>query len=136
MSLLSCPCKSTLPYKSCCKSFHDGVIPDTAVELMRSRYSAYALCLSDYIIKTTDPESELAKKNKQSWKKQILQFCKQTKFEGLDILEHYQISEINAVVTFRASLKQGSKDAGFTEKSTFAKKNGRWFYAGGTQQVV
>jgi len=48
-----CPCKSGQKYKKCCKTFHDGEFPKTALLLMKSRFSAYAIGLSDYIIETT-----------------------------------------------------------------------------------
>jgi len=37
-----CPCGSQKTYESCCGNFHSGLaLPETAEELMRSRYSAY-----------------------------------------------------------------------------------------------
>ncbi|MBJ7449651.1 MAG: hypothetical protein JHC93_04750, partial [Parachlamydiales bacterium] len=51
----TCPCHSSLDYEKCCKPFHDGIPAPTALALMRSRYSAYALHLIEYIIATTHP---------------------------------------------------------------------------------
>ena len=49
-----CPCGSLKKYKKCCKLFHDDIKkPSNALELMKSRFSAFAFCKSDYIIKTT-----------------------------------------------------------------------------------
>ena len=45
-----CPCGSGNRYAGCCERFHIGeVLPPTAEALMRSRYSAYTLALSDYL---------------------------------------------------------------------------------------
>ncbi len=38
-----CPCNSRKKYRDCCKILHDGGFPESALALMRSRYSAYAL---------------------------------------------------------------------------------------------
>ena len=49
-----CPCGSLKKYKKCCKLFHDNIKkPSNALELMKSRFSAFAFFKSDYIIKTT-----------------------------------------------------------------------------------
>ena len=46
-----CPCKSRLSYALCCLPFHQGKAkPETAEQLMRSRYSAYFFRLVDYLV--------------------------------------------------------------------------------------
>ena len=92
---------------------------------MRSRYSAYAKGLASYIVATTHPSSPAS--NLAS----ILQFCQETKFQGLKIVEFID-GENTAYVTFIATLKQGGHDASFKEKSLFKKVNGRWLYLSGT----
>jgi SEC-C motif-containing protein len=53
-----CPCKSWQPYGRCCLPFHQGKAkPETAEQLMRSRYSAYFFRLVDYLVETTHPET-------------------------------------------------------------------------------
>ena len=53
MSNLSCPCGSEL-YSECCQALHLGQKKaETAAQLMRSRYSAFAKQEIDYIVKTT-----------------------------------------------------------------------------------
>ena len=48
-----CPCTSKKPYDRCCGPFHGGTAaPETAEQLMRSRFSAYALGKVDYLIAT------------------------------------------------------------------------------------
>jgi SEC-C motif domain protein len=131
MSQLSaCPCGSKKPYTECCKPYHDGVAPKTALHLMKSRYSAYALGLVDYIIATTHPDNPSFHLPREQWKRQILEFCRNTRFEGLKILESNEGEKI-ATVTFTAYLKQNGKDATFTEKSDFEKQQGRWLYKTG-----
>ena len=53
MSNLSCPCGSVL-YSQCCQPLHIGKTKaQSAEQLMRSRYSAFAKYEIDYIVKTT-----------------------------------------------------------------------------------
>ncbi len=53
-----CPCKSRATYADCCRPFHLGkATPKTAVQLMRSRYSAYFFRLTDYLVSTTHPHT-------------------------------------------------------------------------------
>lgn len=53
-----CPCKSRNSYATCCMPFHYGrAKPESAEQLMRSRYSAYFFRLIDYLIDTTHPGS-------------------------------------------------------------------------------
>ena len=48
-----CPCGSGRPYRDCCGVFHRGdAHAPTAEALMRSRYSAFALGLVDYLRET------------------------------------------------------------------------------------
>ncbi len=53
-----CPCKSKLKYAECCLPFHYGrANPETAEQLMRSRYSAYFFRRVDYLVQTTHPRT-------------------------------------------------------------------------------
>lgn len=45
----SCPCGRGERYDSCCGPLHAGAAAPTAERLMRSRFSAFALGLSDYL---------------------------------------------------------------------------------------
>ena len=123
-----CPCHSHKFYDLCCKPLHDGVISASdARSLMRSRYSAYARGLASYIIKTTHPFNSLFKQKEQDRIAGIIQFCQETSFDGLEILEFTDGVE-EAYVTFRAILRQNGKDISFTEKSLFKKEKGLWLY--------
>lgn len=117
-------------YDNCCKLFHDGIIPENALLLMRSRYSAYVLDIPDYIIATTHPASPQYSENKFSWKRNISQFSRSSSFHKLEILD-FKENKASATVTFTAYLSQESHDATFTERSYFEKINNRWLYRGG-----
>lgn len=120
-------------YEHCCKRFHDGTLPPTALDLMRSRYAAYALGKVDYIIQTTHQKNSSRKANLAAWKKDLQLFCLQTEFIGLQILS-FEDGDLSSTVTFNARLLQKQHDASFTEKSHFEKVNGRWLYKSGEMQ--
>lgn len=126
---MNCPCHSGKSYQECCQPFHSGKWPLTALELMRSRYSAYALNLVDYIIETTFPEEQ-----KSLDRDSIQLFSKNTLFQDLNILEFIEGDPIS-YVTFKAILSQHSRDMSFVEKSEFEKVNGRWFYKKRTKRL-
>ena len=117
-----CPCGSGLKYKKCCKTYHDGRAAKTALVLMKSRYSAYALNQAKYILKTncTDEDSL----------ESIQEFSKNRIFQNLEILEFID-GEKEAFVTFRVKLLTNGKNNSFTEKSRFIKENDIWFYVDG-----
>lgn len=125
-----CPCGSKILYDECCGRYHKGALCENALKLMRSRYSAYAKHLPDYIMKTTHPDNPSFTVDFEKWQKEILQFSQNTDFLGLDILEFVDGKE-RAQVTFRAHLKQRGEDATFTEKSNFVQIEGRWLYKDG-----
>ncbi|MFZ4772445.1 MAG: YchJ family protein [Chlamydiia bacterium] len=125
-----CPCCSSLPYDACCEPFHEGELPQNALQLMRSRYSAYALNLPDYIVATTHPSNRDYSADIISWVHSISAFSAKTTFQKLEILA-FQDSGLDATVTFTAHLLQNGHDATFTEKSTFVKDHNRWLYRSG-----
>ncbi|NEW61040.1 zinc chelation protein SecC [Sulfurovum sp. bin170] len=117
-----CPCGSHKKYKKCCAIYHKGTKPKTALLLMKSRYSAYAVGDSSYIIKTTHPDNPDYSDDKQS----IDSFCQHSDFLGLEIMEFVD-REREAFVTFRARLGSGD----MVERSRFLRVDGCWLYVDG-----
>lgn len=128
-----CPCYSQKSYESCCKKFHKKEFAKTPEELMRSRYSAYALKNANYIMETTHLESPHYRSNKAEWKKDILEFCKNTEFNNLEIVQSSQSGK-TGYVTFIATLASHGNDLTFTEKSFFKKMGKKWLYVSGVKQ--
>ena len=122
-----CPCRSKLLYHKCCQPYHEGKNPENALALMRSRYTAYALGLVDYIIDTTHPNNAESSADRGTKAKQISSFCTDTRFDGARILDFVD-GEQEATVKFVAYLRQHDVDVSFTERSLFEKVNGRWLY--------
>lgn len=127
---MMCPCGTGNTYETCCKPFHQGQLPDNALKLMRSRYSAYALCLPKYIISTTHPANSQYCHDLDQWSQEISEFSEHTEFKKLEIID-FQDGEQFATVTFVAHLVQNKKDASFREKSSFEKIKGKWLYLAG-----
>ncbi len=125
-----CPCCSGKEYRNCCQPLHEGVLPENALQLMRSRYAAYVLNLPDYIISTTHPGSPYYSENIFSWKRSLTKFSRGSTFHRLEILD-FKEKDTLATVTFTAFVSQNDHDATFTEKSYFEKTKDRWLYRGG-----
>ena len=126
-----CPCGSFKKYKKCCKPFHDKItFPKTALELMQSRFCAFAVCNSEYIISTTHENNPDFTQDLKSWNNDILNFSQNTRFEKLEILEFID-GEVESFVTFKATLFQDKNDISFIEKSRFLKVEGIWKYVDG-----
>lgn len=97
-----------------------------ALKLMRSRYSAYALGLIEYIMLTTHPNNPDTAIALSDWQNAITDFASSTQFLGLKILEFID-GEEEAFVTFEAQFDHGR----MKEKSRFLKMEGRWLYERG-----
>lgn len=98
---------------------------------MRSRFAAYALGLVDYVLATTDPTGPQAGPDRRAWAAEVEGFCRDTRFLGLDVLGSGQDGDAGWV-RFRATLEQDGRDASFVERSTFARREGRWLYVAGS----
>ena len=94
---------------------------------MRSRYSAYALGLIEYIMATTHPNNSDAAIALSDWQNSIAEFSKDTQFIRLNILEFID-GEDESYVTFEAGFNHGT----MKEKSRFLKVDGKWLYQSGT----
>jgi len=97
---------------------------------MRSRFAAYALALLDYIIATTHPDGPQYQNDVLRWRMQLAEFSHATSFVGLEVLANEDTAS-GSVVSFRAELVQGDRDASFAERSLFVRREGRWLYHSG-----
>lgn len=90
---------------------------------MRSRYSAYVLCLDDYLLATWHPSSRPASLE--------LSPDDGTKWLGLEVKRHQMIDPIHATVEFVARFRIDGRGHRLHEISNFVCENGRWFYVDG-----
>jgi SEC-C motif-containing protein len=131
-----CPCGSGKKYKKCCQVYHKGVPAPTALHLMKSRYSAFAVGNGNYIISTTHPDHPEGQKDVEVRKRELAHFFKYTLVKDLEILNVEEGEQIS-YVTFKVSLEQNGQPISFIERSTFEKREGKWLYLDGkTEEEV
>lgn len=120
---MNCPCCSGKTYENCCEPYHLGKdLPQTPEQLMRSRFTAFALVLTNYLVETT--HSSTQKDNDFS---DIEDWAKSNKWLKLEIV----FAKENKV-RFRAFYQDKNNEIyEHDELSTFTQENGKWFYVDG-----
>jgi SEC-C motif-containing protein len=119
-----CPCGSGLPYAECCRRLHDGTATAaTAEQLMRSRYTAFALGDAAHLLATWHPRTRPAE----------LEIDPGVRWTGLDVLAATGGSplESEGTVEFRAHHVVAGRVGAQHERSRFLREHGRWFYLDG-----
>lgn len=120
-----CFCGLDLNYENCCEPFHKGLqSARTAESLMRSRYSAYVLQNSQYLLSTWY----------KSTRPKQLDFSQETlQWQKLEILHTKKggISDDKGKVEFNAFYVQDGQTQLMHEISRFKKLGGKWFYVDG-----
>ena len=125
-----CPCGSGQKYKRCCGPLHRGHPSPTPNAVMRARYCAYAIGLVEYIIRTTDPTGPMWQTDKDRWRADIEDFCRNTEFIGLTLSE-ITVNADHAYVQFSAQISQNGVRTVMTERSSFSLTMGEWRYVSG-----
>lgn len=122
----SCPCGSGRDYAACCGRYIEGGrLPDTAEQLMRSRYTAYVLARQDYLQQTWHPSTRPADLGAA--------VTEAVKWLGLQIKRTQAggAGDSEGLVEFVARYKVGGKAERLHEASRFVRENGRWLYLDG-----
>ena len=132
----TCPCGlNGKTYGECCGPLHHGERrASTALELMASRYSAYAAHEADYIWQTWHPRN----------RPELINFDDSIEWIGLEIVEVIDGGSENpddreGIVEFRAHYlepapvpgKNKKRPAVMAERSRFIKRGKRWVYLDG-----
>ncbi|GAA2163500.1 YchJ family protein [Pedococcus bigeumensis] len=116
----ACPCGTGLGYAECCRPLHEGSAQaDSALRLMRSRYSAYVVHDTAYLLRTWHPRTRPSD----------LDASKGPAWQGLTVLETADGRDSDSVgeVEFEAVHAEGV----LHERSRFVKRAGRWVYVDG-----
>ena len=119
-----CPCGTGSSYAECCLPLHDNrVQAGTAEQLMRSRYSAYAVGRLDHVFRTWHPRTrpvEIEPTPGLIW-------------VGLIIgrVEAGQPGDNDGVVEFEADYQTEAGSGVLRERSRFTRRAGRWVYVDG-----
>jgi len=116
----TCPCGSEQPFKHCCQPIIANDSANTAEQLMRSRYTAFVLRNSEYLLKTWHADTCPAdfKLGQAHWL-------------GLKIL-HKEIDTVH----FSAAFQSASKTMILEETSRFVCIDSHWRYVDGDCSVT
>jgi SEC-C motif-containing protein len=118
-----CPCRFGQPYADCCGPLHAGAPAPTAVQLMRSRYTAYVVGDAAYLLATWHPSTRPAS----------LELDPHLTWRSLEIIgtERGGPLDREGVVEFAARyIADGRRDV-LHETSRFVRGD-RWQYLDGT----
>lgn len=122
---MKCPCCDEQRYADCCQPFHQAQgVPQTAEQLMRSRYSAYALNLPEYLYQTHHPDKRAASLQP------IAEWATDVVFVQLEILATSQGQPGDKIgkVEFKAYYQQQDQHHVLHERSRFRRYGGKWVY--------
>lgn len=124
---MSCPCGSARAYDAFCRPFHRGSsTPETAGQLMRSRYSAFVVggpdCIT-YLLATWHPAT----------RPESLELDPALRWTGLEVLaaEAGGPTDRRGVVEFRAAYLRDGVPGALHETSRFRRDNDGWQYVRG-----
>jgi SEC-C motif-containing protein len=122
-SPMRCPCGSGEEHARCCQRYHRGARPPTANELMRSRFSAFAIADAAYLLDSWHPSTRPAK----------LDLDVETRWTFLEIVETVRGGPFDAAgtVEFRAHYQMPGGRGVLSERSSFTREKGRWWYLSG-----
>ena len=122
----NCYCGSDKTFDLCCNLYISGKEKaPTALALMKSRYSAYAIHQADYLLATTN-----STERKHYSTDEILKWATANHWQKLEI-----ISVTETTVEFKAYFKdENNVNQVHYEFSNFKKENDSWFYVDGKFQ--
>jgi len=120
-----CPCGTGQSYAACCGRWHAGeqrlAVP-TPEALMRSRYTAYTLGLTDYLLATWHTSTRPAT---------LEPVDPQVRWLGLEVRRTATTDADHGTVEFVARSKLGGRAHRLRELSRFVREGGRWYYVDG-----
>lgn len=121
---IPCPCGGT-DYVSCCQVWHQGTAASSPELLMRSRYSAYALGLHDYVLDTWHPSTRPATLDDDAQDER-------PRWQSLKIYRsEIEPSGESGLVEFLAIYKINGRAYRLHEVSRFVRQESRWYYLNG-----
>lgn len=116
-----CPCGSGAGYHACCAPLHHGErVADTAEQLMRSRYSAFAVGDADYLFRTWHPRT---RPNPVHVEPGIV-------WTSLEVTDTSAggVDDDHGEVEFTARFDDAGQRGALRERSRFERRGGRWVY--------
>jgi SEC-C motif domain protein len=116
-----CPCGSGEPVAACCGRLHSGQVrAATAEQLMRSRFSAFALGEQAYLLSSWHP----------STRPKRLRLDPASEWTHLEIVGRTGGGpfDTEGTVEFRAHHRAGGETGVLHENSRFVREDGAWLY--------
>jgi len=126
---MDCPCGSGQTYEHCCEAFLKGErLPETAEQLMRSRYSAHAMQAIPYLHDTIHPDrrGDWDEEGTRAW-------AQSAEWQGMDVVatEAGGPDDARGFVEFVARFSMKGESMLHHERSLFEKVEGRWYFKEG-----
>ena len=126
----NCYCCSGKSFSDCCEPLLNGInSASNAEQLMRSRFSAYAMGNFPYILETYGNEQRL-----NLTESALAESFGNTKWLGLKVVEHNMLSSSAATVEFVATYSEKKQLFQMNELSSFELQGGQWKYTTGVMQ--
>lgn len=124
-----CPCGSGATFADCCERVIKGERePETAEELMRARYSAFAAGEIEFIVASTHSSTR-----REVDIPYTTEWSKNSTWQGLQILETKEVDENTSLVSFEAKFSQQGAEQIHREKSVFEREHGQWRFVTGDE---
>jgi SEC-C motif domain protein len=124
-----CSCDSKKPFAECCGPIINGEKTAlSAVDLMRSRYTAYVRHEIDFIMNSLSPA-----RKKDTDRKATEEWSRDTQWEGLEIVstEKGGANDDTGLVEFIAKYREKDEVKQHHEQASFIKVKGSWFFEDG-----
>jgi len=126
-----CPCCSGRRYTDCCAPLHRRAREaETPEELMRSRFSAFALGLGEHLARTIAKGHADAGVDPPVLAARLARARDTQRFLALEIWHASETGDVSEVLFFARIFERG-RDISFAELSTFRKQDGAWRYESG-----
>ncbi|GAA1468159.1 YchJ family protein [Microbacterium thalassium] len=118
-----CPCGSGAVFGACCGPILGGVLAETALELMRSRYTAFVVGDASHLRETWHPGTV----------PDDVRLDPGTRWTGLEIVDTVdgRPGDKRGIVEFRAHWRERGGTGELHERSRFVWQSGRWWYLDG-----
>ncbi len=127
---MKCYCNSGKEYDQCCELLLlNKKTAETAEQLMRSRYSAFATANINYLLNTHHKSTRPTKDRKN-----ILKWAKSVGWQRLEVIKTKQGTPLDTegFVEFKAFYIENGNLECIHENSRFVREDNLWYYISGT----
>lgn len=123
----TCPCDKSKLYKDCCHTAHHNIHDvKTAVQLMRSRYSAFVMANGNYLQKSHHSSTKPSKREAS----EIENWAQSVEWIQLEVIQTNGglENDTTGMVEFKAFFMENGRLEVIHELSRFCKENDHWVY--------